>query len=168
MTDLYRRDDLAQGHPAQTGERDPYSHEATEFEGELVALFVDEAAGLLAQGRLIEAGMEPGRVSLLTWHIPPKIEPPGLISALKRFLTPHADHLDWEEELRRGHAVLVVRPAPGDGVAAVQLLAQCAPMDFDARLEEWRANWWQSSREDQAAEAAAEADDPDMPPTLQP
>jgi len=163
MTDLYRQGDLApvSGH-------DPLIHDATTSEGELVALFVDEAAGLLAQGRLIEAGMELGRVSLLTWHIPPKIEPPGIIGALKRFLTPHADHLDWEEELRRGHAVLVVRPVPGDGVAVIQLLAQCAPMDFDARLEEWRANSWQNIREDQAEAGAGLADDPEALPKLQP
>ena len=162
MTDLFQDDPAL----ARTGTADPRAHDTAGDEGELVALFADEAAGLLAQGRLITGGVAPGRVALLSWHIPPKIEPSGLIGAVKRFLTPHADHLDWEEELRRGHAVLVVRPAPGDGVAVTRLLAQCAPMDFDAGLEEWRAQWWQAIHDDQAAEAATGADELDAAPEL--
>lgn len=70
-------------------------------------------------------------------------EAQGLWSGLLAMvgLSPTHRH-GYAEGVRRGHALLVVRPLPGQRQDAVRVLEASGPIDFDARLEEWRSAGW--------------------------
>ncbi len=46
------------------------------------------------------------------------------------------------EAVSRGHAVMRVQPPSGQRAEIVRLLGSLEPIDFDARLEEWRSAGW--------------------------
>ena len=53
------------------------------------------------------------------------------------------DYRGYEEGLRRGHAMLVVRPRAGERERVIELLECFEPVDFDAQVAEWRRTGWQ-------------------------
>jgi len=63
----------------------------------------------------------------------------GVWGAIKSLFVPDEDRSAYSHAVGRGHAMLVVHPAAGaDRSAIVHALEATNPVDFDARLEEWR------------------------------
>jgi uncharacterized protein (TIGR02271 family) len=66
----------------------------------------------------------------------------GLWNAIKRFFLPEEDAHSYAEGVQRGHAMLVVRPQPGQYDEMIDMLETTNPADFDTREQEWRSSGW--------------------------
>lgn len=66
----------------------------------------------------------------------------GFWGAVKRFFVPDEHATGYTEGLRRGHAMLVVRPPFNQRERVVEILEGYDPIDFDAQEEEWRKAGW--------------------------
>ena len=81
----------------------------------------------------------------------------GLLGSLKGLFAPDDEVHGYAEGVRRGHALLVLHPAIETRMRVVELLEASHPINFDARLEEWRTAGWQRMAEQHATSEAAEA-----------
>ena len=82
----------------------------------------------------------------------------GLLGAIRSFFTGDDSRAHgYTEGVRRGHAVLITNPPPGLRLAAVKALESANPINFDARLEEWRSAGWDNLHAEQAAVGQAAA-----------
>ena len=77
----------------------------------------------------------------------------GLLGALKGLFAPDDEVHGLAEGVNRGHALLVLHPALETRHRVIELLEASHPIDFDARLEQWRTAGWENLR---AAENARE------------
>ncbi len=77
----------------------------------------------------------------------------GLLGALKGLFVPDDEVHGMAEGVNRGHALLVLHPSLETRPRVIELLEASHPIDFDARLEQWRTAGWQNLR---AAEPARE------------
>ncbi len=66
----------------------------------------------------------------------------GFWGAVKNFFVPDEHATGYTEGLRRGHAMLVVRPPFEQHDRIVEILEGYDPIDFDAQEEEWRRSGW--------------------------
>jgi len=63
----------------------------------------------------------------------------GFWGAIKSLFAPEEDVSAYNHAIGRGHAMLVLTPnASMDRHRAIQILESSHPIDFDAKLEEWR------------------------------
>ncbi len=86
----------------------------------------------------------------------------GLWGSLKGLFAPDDEVHGLAEGVRRGHALLVLHPALESRDRVIQVLEASSPIDFDARLEEWRTDGWKNLR---AQEEAAATDATTRPRT---
>ncbi len=75
----------------------------------------------------------------------------GFWGAMKGLFAPDAEVHGLAEGVNRGHALLVLHPAIEARTRTIELLEACNPIDFDARLEQWRTAGWQALHDQQAA-----------------
>ncbi len=75
----------------------------------------------------------------------------GLFGALKGLFAPDNEVHGLAEGVRRGHALLVLHPAIQTRRQVIEVLETSGPIDFDARLEEWRTAGWEELYKQQAA-----------------
>ena len=68
----------------------------------------------------------------------------GLWGALKGLFAPDNEVHGLAEGVNRGHALLVLHPALEGRNRVIELLEASHPIDFDARLEQWRTAGWQA------------------------
>lgn len=142
--------------PALTGQEDIAAYDANRAgaENQLVAMYETDAQARAARDQLVAAGIAEGSIHLVdaraeaattgSARTSSGLENEGLWGSMKRFFMPDEDAYAYTEGVRRGHAMLVVRPRPEQQERAIQILEQSGPLDFDARMEEWRASGWQS------------------------
>ena len=81
----------------------------------------------------------------------------GLFGALKGLFAPDDEVHGYAEGVRRGHALLVIHPAIDTRPRVIDMLEASGPIDFDARLEQWRTAGWQQLRAQEAATMGAES-----------
>ena len=84
----------------------------------------------------------------------------GLFGALKGLFAPDDEVHGYAEGVRRGHALLVIHPAIDTRSRVIDILEASGPIDFDARLEQWRTAGWQQLRAQEAATMGAETTAP--------
>ena len=82
----------------------------------------------------------------------------GLWGSLKGLFAPSDDAHGLAEGVRRGHALLVLHPALDARSRVIEILEASNPIDFDARLEQWRTDGWRNLAQQEAATMGAEAD----------
>jgi uncharacterized protein (TIGR02271 family) len=66
----------------------------------------------------------------------------GFLQGLKDFFMPDDDRYDYEEGIRRGGCLLTVRAADGQEGRVSDILESSDAVDFDARVNEWKASGW--------------------------
>lgn len=66
----------------------------------------------------------------------------GLWGSLKGLFAQDDEVHGLAEGVRRGHALLVIHPKLETRKRVVQILEASGPVEFDARLEEWRTQGW--------------------------
>jgi hypothetical protein len=81
----------------------------------------------------------------------------GLWGSLKGLFAPDDEVHGYAEGVRRGHALLVLHPDLDTRDRVIQVLEACNPINFDARLEQWRTDGWKNLRAQEAATMGAES-----------
>jgi uncharacterized protein (TIGR02271 family) len=146
MSDSYtntnaRADTLNQAAAHDTGIYDPNIHD-----NQIVAMYETEARARAARDTLISNGVPERAVQVTNNEQDRSFGDPdyqrsesGLWGALKNLFMPNEEAHGYAEGVRRGHAILVVHPdTTMDRHGLVELLESTDPVDFDAKLEEWR------------------------------
>ncbi len=146
MSDRYsntntRTDTLNQEAAHDTGIYDPNIHD-----NQIVAMYETEAQARAARDTLISNGVPERAIHVNAGeqdHIAAGADyernNTGFWGSIKSLFMPDEEAHGYAEGVRRGHAVLVVRPdATMDRHRIVELLESTDPVDFDAKLEEWR------------------------------
>ncbi len=141
-------------------------YDPTDTEDRIVLMFETAADATAAQARLSEAGIG-GRAEVMS-HTRDGIDAGtdyeggehGVWSFIKSFFTSDSHAHGYAEGVRRGHALLVVHPDQGRRLETVRLLETTGPIDFDARLEEWRSAGWDNLAHGQATAPTAPATGP--------
>lgn len=137
-------DNYNQGAAHDTGFYDPDRHD-----NQIVAVFQDEQAATVARDALVTAGVPTGQIEVVA-HVEGDAAPgrsqaedgsvgDQILTSLMGLFTPHSDHNDYTHAVRQGHAMVIVRPVGDtDRHRVIQVLEQSNPIDFDAKLAEWR------------------------------
>ena len=82
----------------------------------------------------------------------------GLWGSLKGLFAPDDEVHGLAEGVRRGHALLVIHPALETRNRAIEILEASNPIDFDARLEQWRTDGWRNLAQQESATMGTAAD----------
>ena len=126
-----------------SGFYDPDRHD-----NQIVAVFEDEAAARTAHDALVQAGVPQSQVQVVA-HVAgdaakgvsqaeDKAVGDQILSAFMGLFT-HDDHHDYTHAVNEGHAMVVVTPVGDtDRHQVIKVLEQSQPIDFDAKLAEWR------------------------------
>ena len=116
---------------------------------QVVAMFDSFEKARAARDRLIEEGIPRADMDLINRDpeagqssFDYERSNEGFWGAVKRFFVPDEHATGYTEGLRRGHAMLVVRPPFEQHDRIVQILEGYDPIDFDAQEEEWRKGGW--------------------------
>jgi uncharacterized protein (TIGR02271 family) len=116
---------------------------------QLVAMYETYDRARSARDELTAAGIPASDIDILDakeggWRssgTEPRDE--GFWGAIKRMFMPEEQEThSYAEGLRRGNSMLVVRPAVDMHARAVDVLERTEPLDFDARVSEWRSEGW--------------------------
>lgn len=116
---------------------------------QIVAMFETFERARAARDRLLEEGIPSSEMDIVNREAEEgysnfKYErnDQGFWGAIKRFFVPDEHAVGYAEGLRRGNAMLVVRPSFEQHDRVAGILEQYDPIDFDAREEEWRKAGW--------------------------
>ncbi|GAC1342697.1 MAG: hypothetical protein NVSMB18_17190 [Acetobacteraceae bacterium] len=132
-----------------TGLYDPNQHD-----NQIVAVYESRALADAARDALIGAGV-PERAIQVIDHASGGADPAsgdadpasdtaedrgrGFWGAIKSLFAPDEDVTAYSQAVGRGHPMVVVTPdAKMDRHRVIQVLEESSPIDFDAKLEEWR------------------------------
>lgn len=146
MSDSYtntntRSDTLNQDAAHDTGLYDPNIHD-----NQIVAFYGSEANAQAARDSLVANGVPQQAIRITSREqdrfiggVDYEHNDTGLWGAIKGLFMPDEEAHGYAEGVRRGHAILVVQPdATMDRRRVIDLLESTDPVDFDAKLEEWR------------------------------
>ena len=136
-------------------------------EDRIVLMYETPAAATAAQAKLAAIGVPEDHARVMG-HTPDGIDAGtdyeggdhGLWSAIKALFMSDSHAHGYSEGVRRGHALLVVHPERGRRLDTIRLLETTGPIDFDARLEEWRSAGWDNIAAEQSHAPAAAASAP--------
>ncbi len=139
-TDMHS-DTLNQAAARETGIYNPNVHD-----NQIVAMYETDARARAARDVLVSNGIPEHAIQItageqdrLAGGADYEHSNSGLWASIKNLFMPHEEAYGYAEGVRRGHAVLVVQPdATVDRHQIVELLESTNPVDFDAKLEEWR------------------------------
>ena len=137
-----------------TGLYDPARHD-----NQIVAVFETRARAEYARDALISNGVSADAVQVLDRTASGEARDDnegGFWGAIKSLFAPDEDTTSYEHALHRGHAMVVVHPSASmDRSAVIQTLERTDPVDFDAKLEEWRQSGYDYSARPAPSLAAA-------------
>ena len=155
-----------------TGLYDPDRHD-----NHIVALYDTDDQARAAHDILTRSGIPASALQMISKGAGTLGEvdenPGGIWGAIRAMFVMDADRNDYTHAVGRGHAVLLVVPTPDmDRQKVIRLLEETSPVDFDARLEEWRQAGYDTSapHADYAQQRADATNDParHQPPETNP
>jgi len=125
----------------ETGLYDPARHD-----NQIVALYDTRAHAEAAREKLLAAGVDSGAVQVtdreadrMAGGVDYESGNQGLWGAVKSMFMPDEDAHAYSHAINAGHAMLVVTPnASANRNHIIEVLEGTNPLDFDAKLEEWR------------------------------
>ena len=116
---------------------------------QIVAMFDSYAEARRARDALVSAGVPGSALDLLDRNAEAgdtnftyERTDEGFWGAIKRLFVPEEDAPSYVEGVRRGHALLVVRPEASQRERVIALLEQQNPVDLDTREAEWKSGGW--------------------------
>ena len=124
-----------------TGLFDPNVHD-----NQIVALYETDEDARSARDKLVAAGLEATAVQVMDRQadqmaggVDYERGDQGIWGAIKGLFMPDDDAHAYNHAVDKGHAMVVVTPtASTDRHHIIGVLESTGPIDFDARLEEWR------------------------------
>jgi len=149
-----RSDGLNQGAAHDTGLYDPNRHD-----NQIVAVYENRAQAEAARDALLNAGIPQTAIEVLDQtsgdaapgasRIEDRntgMQDEGFWGAIKNLFAPDEDYTAYHHAIHRGHAmVLVVPNANMDRHRVIEVLEASGPIDFDAKLEQWRQSGYDYS-----------------------
>ncbi len=146
-----RSDTYNEGAAHDSGFYDPVRHD-----NQIVAVYDDYDAAQRARDALVEAGIPENQVEVMarvagdaakgTSEVEDKTVGDRVLGAFMSLFTPRDDHRDYTHAVDRGHAMVVVTPTgETDRHRVVEVLERSNPVDFDAKLAEWRQSGYDAS-----------------------
>lgn len=134
-----RSPDTSKGY--DTGLFDPNVHD-----NQIVALYDTDADARAARDSLVAAGLEPNAVQVMNRQadrmaggVDYEQGDQGIWGAIKSLFMPDEDAHAYNHAIEKGHAMVVVTPtAATDRHHIIEVLESTDPINFDAKLEEWR------------------------------
>ena len=151
-------DNYNAGAAHDSGLYDPNVHD-----NQIVAVFEDEAAARRAHDALLTAGVPSDQVNVVA-HVSgdaakgaseaeDKTVGDQILTAFMGLFTSTDDHKDYTHAVDRGHAMVVVSPSGAtDRHRVIEVLEHNHPIDFDAKLAEWRQAGYDQSGAARAGE----------------
>ena len=132
---------LNQGAAHETGLYDPSVHD-----NQIVALYDTRAHADAAREKLLAAGVDSSAVQVMNkgddemaGGVDYEVGNQGLWGSIKSLFMPDEDAHAYSHAVGAGHAMVIVTPsAKSDRNKIIQTLETTDPLDFDAKLEEWR------------------------------
>ena len=132
---------LNQGAAHETGLYDPSMHD-----NQIVALYDTRVHADAAREKLLAAGVDSASVQVMdkgadqmAGGVDYEAGNQGLWGSIKSLFMPDEDAHAYSHAVGTGHAMVVVTPnAKSDRTHIIQVLESTDPLDFDAKLEEWR------------------------------
>jgi uncharacterized protein (TIGR02271 family) len=135
--------------PERSLATDPASRTEAGRGYQIVAMFNSFERARAARDRLLEEGIPSADMDIITQDAAPGYSnydyertDEGFWGAVKRFFLPEEHAAGYTEALRRGQAMLVVRPPFERHDRIVEILEGYDPIDFDTQEEEWRKSGW--------------------------
>ncbi len=121
---------------------DTHLYDPDRHDNQIVAFFEDRHAAERARDTLVSAGTPATAIEIIDNPPEPTAEADTVgdqvLSAFMGLFSSDHDH-DYVHAVQRGHAMLVLTPQPGaDRPALIAALEHAGPIDFDAKLEQWR------------------------------
>ena len=163
-------DNYNAGAAHDTGFYDPDIHD-----NQIVAVFADEKAAGIARDALIDAGVPRDQVQV-TAKVSGDAAPgmsqaedtavgDQILSGFMSLFGSHDDHKDFTHAVDQGHAMVVVTPTGDtDRHRVIQVLEHSHPIDFDAKLAEWRQAGYDHSGAARSPEHSATSQRETLPP----
>ena len=132
---------LNQSAAHETGLYDPSLHD-----NQIVALYDTRAHADAAREKLLAAGVDSGAVQVMdkgademAGGVDYEAGNQGLWGSIKSLFMPDEDAHAYSHAVGAGHAMVVVTPnAKTNRNHIIEVLESTSPLDFDAKLEEWR------------------------------
>ena len=136
--------------------------QGSDQEHQIVAVFETFDRARTARDRLAKEGIPAADMDIVHHAADDDTAPPGqrndaAWAFIRRFFVPAEERDSYAEGLRRGHVVLVVRPPADARHRVIELLESFDPVDFDARMEEWRSSGWTGAATAPEAQAQEQA-----------
>lgn len=124
---------------------DAHLYDPDRHDNQIVAVFEDRAAAERARDALVQAGSPTGSIEIIDQPASTAQQASEngtvgdqILGAFMGLFSSNHDH-DYAHAVERGHAMLVLTPQAGaDRHQMIEALEQNGPVDFDAKLEEWR------------------------------
>lgn len=124
-----------------TGLYDPNTHD-----NQIVALYETMAEANKARDMLVHAGVSSGSIQVMdkssdtmAGGVDYEAGNQGMWGAIKSLFIPDEDAHGYNHAINAGHAMVVVSPAAtANRETIIHTLESTNPIDFDAKLEEWR------------------------------
>ncbi len=140
---------LNQAAAHDTGLYDPARHD-----NQIVAMYDTDAQARSAQQALITSGVAASAIQVVARStetgtlggVNAEDRDEGVWGTIKSLFAPDEDRTAYTHAVGRGHAMLVVTPTGGmNRESIIRTLESTDPVDFDAKLEEWRQAGYDTS-----------------------
>ena len=129
----------------QAAAHDTSLYDPTVHDNQIVALYETDAQARTAQQTLVSAGFPASSMQIVARDSgsgaagTTGATDEGLWGSIKSLFVPDEDRTTYNTAVARGHAMLVVTPTNSmDRQHLIHTLESTDPLDFDAKLEEWR------------------------------
>jgi len=161
-----RSDSLNQGAAHDSGLYDPNRHD-----NQIVAVYESRTHAEAARDALLNAGIPQSAIEVLdrtsgdaapgASRIEDRntgVQDEGFWGAIKNLFAPDEEYSAYHHAIGRGHAMVMVVPnASMDRHRVIEVLEASGPIDFDAKLEEWRQSGYDYSGAPRATETGRAA-----------
>ena len=126
----------------QAAAHDTSLYDPNVHDNQIVAMYDTDADARRAMQALVDQGFPPSAMHVVARPgdtMDTTAADEGLWGAIKSLFVPDEDRTTFNHAITRGHAMLVVTPdGNGDRSRLIHALEATHPLDFDAKLEEWR------------------------------
>ena len=120
---------------------DVHLYDPSIHDNQIVAVYDTMDQAEAARTALMGAGIDGGAIELIDGNRTGSGQAPdqGFWGAVKNLFAPDEEALDFRHAMGRGHAMVIVHPdQTANREQVIHVLEGTSPLDFDAKLEEWR------------------------------
>jgi len=136
-------------------------YDASKHDNQIVALYETRSQAEAAMAKLVSAGVEQSAVQVvdkgadrMAGGVDYESGNQGLWGSIKSMFMPDEDAHAYNHAIGAGHSMVVVTPtAKSDRNSIIHTLETTNPLDFDAKLEEWRQSGYNYTPASTAATA---------------